>query len=204
MAYSFTFDFSKLSQNFFRDVAKLSEKKKVHEKVGNIAQLMIKKFNVDGITGLQVSDSVTVIEDLIDTQLKNVVNREEFLNTKQRALLLPHCARKYMDGRCKAEFRADVPSYVCGRCSPDCLVNQATQMAKKKGYDVYVLPGGSGIKNALSRKNYDGLVGVACTEEIKLGSKLLEGTPLKLQSVPLIKNGCSATKFSLEALNRTL
>ena len=204
MAYNFTFDLSKLSQSFFRDIAKFSDKKKVHEKMGNAAQYMIKKFNVDTLTGLPVSDSVTVIEDLIDTNVKNVVTREDFLNTKQRALLLPHCSRKYMDSRCKAEFRADMPSYVCGKCSSDCLVNKATEMAKKKGYDVYVLPGGSGIRNALTRKSYDGLVGVACTEEIKLGAKLLEGTPLKIQRVPLIKNGCSATKFSIDALSRTL
>lgn len=204
MAYSFTFDLSKVSQSFFADIAKFSERRKIHEKVGSAAKYMIKKFNVDNITGLPIADSVTVIEDLIDTQIKNVVSREDFLKTKRRALLLPHCSRKYMDSRCKAEFNAELSSYVCRGCSSDCLVNKATKIARKKGYDVYVLPGGSGIKNTLQKRSYDGIVGVACTEEIKLGHKILKGHNLLIQSVPLIKNGCSATKFNLDTLRTTL
>jgi hypothetical protein len=172
--------------------------------MGNAAQLLIKRFKVDKMTGLPVSDSVMVIEDLIDAHVRNVATRDDFLKTNSRALLLPHCARKYMDCRCKAEFRPDVASYSCKGCSPDCLVNKATAVAEKKGYDVYVLPGGSGIRKALSSKPYDGIVGVACTEEIKLGFRLLDGTGLKSQAVPLIKNGCSGTMFSLETLSATL
>ncbi|MFH0956442.1 MAG: DUF116 domain-containing protein [Candidatus Aenigmatarchaeota archaeon] len=204
MAYSFNFDLSKLSQSFFSDLAKFSERRNVHKKMGGAAQLLIRKFKVDKMTGLPVSDSVMVIEDLIDTHVRNVSSREEFLKTNKRALLLPHCARKYMDCRCKAEFLPDVSSYACRGCSPDCLVNKATSLAKGRGYDVYVLPGGSGIRRALTGKSYEGIVGVACTEEIKLGFSLLEGAGLKIQSVPLIKNGCSGTMFSMETLLSTL
>lgn len=204
MAYSFNFDLSKLSQSFFADLAKFSGRRKVHRKMGGAAQLLIKKFKVDKMTGLPVSDSVMVIEDLIDTQVRNVATRDDFLKTNRRALLLPHCARKYMDCRCKAEFNPQVSSYSCRGCSPDCLVNKATAMAKAKGYDVFVLPGGSGIRKALASNPYDGIVGVACTEEIKLGFHLLEGSSLKVQGVPLIKNGCSGTMFSMETLSATL
>ncbi len=204
MAYNFTFDFSKLSQSFFADLARFSDRRKVHSKMGNAAQFMIKKFRVDKITGLPVSDSLTVIQDLIDAQVRNVSQREEFLKTRKRALLLPHCSRKYMDSRCKARFDPSMPSYVCAGCSPDCLVNKATKAARSRGYDVYVLPGGSGIRKALASNPYDGLVGVACTEEIKLATRLLDGTGLKVQGVPLIKNGCAGTKFSMDALERTL
>ncbi len=204
MAYNFTFDLSKMSQSFFSDLARFSDRRRVHTKVGNAAQYMIKKFHVDQLTGLPVSESLTVIEDLIDTQLRNVSARAAFLKTDRRALLLPHCSRKYMDGRCKAEFNPDMPSYICRHCSPDCLVNKATRAAGKRGYDVYVLPGGSGIKKALSRNKYDGVVGVACTEEIKLGFRMLGKSGLKVQAVPLIKNGCAATKFNMETLNSTL
>jgi hypothetical protein len=204
LAYSFNFDLSKLSQSFFADLAKFSERRKVHKKMGGAAQTLIQKFKVDRMTGLPVSDSVMVIEDLIDAHVRNVATRDDFLKTNNRALLLPHCARKYMDSRCKADFRPEVASYSCRGCSPDCLVNKATVMAKSKGYDVYVLPGGSGIRKALTSKPYDGVVGVACTEEIKLGFRLLDGTGLKSQAVPLIKNGCSGTMFSMETLSATL
>jgi hypothetical protein len=204
MAYNFTFDLSKLSQSFFTDLARFSERKKVHSKMGSAAKYMIKKFRVDQITGLPVSDSLTIIEDLIDTQVKNVVQRESFLRTSRRALLLPHCSRKYMDSRCKARFVPEMSSYICMGCSSDCLVNKATRLAEKKGYDVYVLPGGSGIRKVLRGKKYDGVVGVACTEEIKLGVKLLDNLGIPAQSVPLMKNGCSATKFNLGTLEKTL
>jgi len=204
MAYSFNFDLTKLSQSFFQDLAKFSEKNRVHEKIGNTARILVRKFSIEKITGLPVSDAITLIEDLIDINAKNMTARKEFLGTKKRALLLPHCSRKYMDSRCQAKFDPEKPSYVCQHCSSDCLINQATQLGEKNGYDVYVLPGGSGIKKAVAREHYDGLVGIACTEEIKLGVKLLEGTGIKVQSVPLLKNGCSDTRFNMETLEKTL
>jgi len=204
MAYNFTFDLSKLSRSFFKEVARFSEQKKIHEKMGSATKFLIEKFRIESLTGLPVSDSVTVIEDMIDTQIKNVSQREAFRKTKKRAVFLPHCSRKYMDGRCKARFDSEMSSYNCRACSPDCIVNQASKIAKEKGYDVYCVPGGSGIRNILQKKSYEGIVGVACTEEMKLGSKLIEHTSICGQAVPLIKNGCSATVFNLDTLKKTL
>ena len=109
-----------------------------------------------------------------------------------------------MDGRCKAAFDASIPSYVCAHCSPDCLVNQAVCAAKEKGYDVYVIPGGSCVGKILKSANYEGIVGVACGEEIKLSSELLSDTGVAGQSIPLIKNGCSSTVFNMDTLAKTL
>ena len=167
MAYSFTFDLSKLSQSFFTDLAKFSERRHVHRKVGSAARLLTRKFRVDKLTGLPVSDSLMVIEDLIDTEIKNLAYREAFLKAGRKALILPHCSRKYMDSRCKATFDTETASYQCAHCSPDCLVNRATVMARRKKYDVYIVPGGSGIRSILQKKKYDGIVGVACTEEMR-------------------------------------
>jgi hypothetical protein len=204
LAYSFNFDLSRLSQSFFTDLAKFSERRSVHKKMGGVAQLLIRKFKVDKLTGLPVSDSMMVIEDLIDTEIKNLAYKEAFLKAGRKALILPHCSRKYMDCRCKASFDAEMSSYQCAHCSPDCLVNQATVMASKKNYDVYIVPGGSGIRNILQKRNYEGIVGVACTEEMKIGSKLVEHLGIAGQAVPLIKNGCSGTMFSLKTLSATL
>jgi hypothetical protein len=204
MAYNFTFDLSKLSRKFFKDIAAYSEKKKIYKKMGNATKFLVDKFKVEQMTGLPVSDSVTVIEDLIDTQISNLSTREAFLKSKKRALFLPHCSRKYMDSQCKAKFDPGISSYFCMSCSPDCLVNQATRMAKARNYDVYRVPGGSAIKNIMQKKSYDGVVGVACTEETKLGLNLLKHVGIAGQAVPLIKNGCSATMFNLETLSKTL
>lgn len=203
MAYEFNFDISRFSQSFFKEIAWFSEKKNIHRRVGEVSRHLLKKFRVQEVTGLPLSDALMVIEDLIDSHVKNVTNRDSFLKTKNRALLLPHCSRKFMDSRCQASFNTEVSSYECSGCSSDCLINQATQLGKDKGYDVYVLPGGSCIRKIMKR-GYDGIVGVACCEEIKLANRLMESEKIPAQSVPLTKNGCSETKFTLETLEKTL
>jgi hypothetical protein len=84
------------------------------------------------------------------------------------------------------------------------LINQATSAGEKKGYDVYVLPGGSCIHGILQKNRYEALVGVACGEEIKLAGGLLEETGMPGQNVPLIKNGCANTTFNMRALKEVL
>jgi hypothetical protein len=79
---------------------------------------------------------MVLLQDLIDLQAVNLMERKKFLQAKKRALFLPHCSRKYMDNRCGALFDPSIPSYTCAHCSKDCLVNKADRLAKKKGYDV--------------------------------------------------------------------
>jgi len=104
MSYDFTFDLSRLSQPLFKEIAEFSEKERVHEKIGDMARNIVQKFHVDKITGLPICDSLTVIEDLINIQITNSLLKEHFYHANKRALFLPHCCRKYMDSRCKAEF----------------------------------------------------------------------------------------------------
>ena len=77
-------------------------------------------------------------------------------------------------------------------------------MAEQKGYDVYVVPGGSCIPQILKKSHYEGVVGVACGQELKLGGEVLGKASLAGQAIPLIKNGCSNTQFSLQNLEKTL
>jgi len=144
------------------------------------------------------------VEDLIDVHMQNVSERENFMKTRKRALFLPHCARKYMDSRCQAKFNPDLPSYKCAHCSPDCLVNRATTLGESKGYDVYILPGGSCVPEILKKNKYEGVVGVACSQELKLGGEYLKHMGLAGQAVPLLKNGCAKTTFSIGNLEKTL
>jgi hypothetical protein len=204
MPYAFTFDLSKLSQAIFKDIAKISEKDKLNEKLANMARNLVNKFNVDKHTGLPISDSITVIEDLIDVNMKNSLQKEQFLQTQKRALFLPHCTRKYMDSRCHATFDTTTSSYTCNHCSTDCLVHQATVLSAQRNYDIYVLPGGSCIRKIFQKKHYEGVVGVACTDELKLASTILEQHKIHAQGIPLIKNGCSETRFDFEFLEQIL
>jgi hypothetical protein len=84
------------------------------------------------------------------------------------------------------------------------LVSKAVFLAEERGYDVYVLPGGSCIPRILKTNSYEGAVGVACGEETKLSGDLLTGLGVASQAVPLIRNGCANTAFNLDTLMKTL
>jgi hypothetical protein len=204
MPYRFTFDLSRIPRFFFTEVTTAAYQRGMHRKVGKTVQEIIKKFRIQEATGLNLSDAVTLLEDLIDVQARNLIERERFVQTKRRALLLPHCSRKFMDNRCKASFDPQIPSYVCAHCSPDCQVGKAELLAKKKGYDVYILPGGSCIPKILNANHYEGIIGVACSEEIRTGGETLKVMNITGQTVPLIKNGCANTAFNIENLSKIL
>jgi hypothetical protein len=204
MPYKFTFDLSRIPRFFFTEITKVGYQKGVHKKVGRTTRELIKKFKIQEATGLNLSDAVLLLQDLIDLQARNLFEREKFVQTRKRALFLPHCSRKYMDNHCKAVFDPNIPSYVCAHCSPDCLINRAVSIAEKKGYDVYVLPGGSCISKILKAKNYEGVVGVACGEEIRMSGEILNAMNIAGQAVPLIKNGCANTAFNIDTLSRIL
>ena len=204
MPYKFTFDLSKVPRFFFTELALITYQKGMHKNFLKTARDLILKFRIQEATGLNLSDAVVLLQDLIDLQAINTIERRKFLQTKARALFLPHCARKYMDCRCKATFNSEIPSYICSHCSDDCLVNKADQYAKKKGYDVYLLPGGSCIPKILKSSKYEGIVGVACGEEMKMLSPLLNCMDVAGQGIPLIKNGCANTIFNVETLVKVL
>ncbi len=204
MPYAFTFDLSKLSQALFKDIAKITEKDKLNEKLATMARNLVDKFKVDKLVGLPINDSITIIEDLIHVNTKNSIQKEQFLQTTKRALFLPHCCRKYMDARCKATFSSETSSYSCRHCSPDCLAHQATVLSTQRNYDIYILPGASCVRKIFQKHAYEGIVGVACTDELKLAASILEHHKIPAQGIPLIKNGCSETRFSFETLDQIL
>jgi hypothetical protein len=204
MPYKFTFDLSSIPRFFFVEITKIGYERDMHRKVGKAIQEIIKKFKIQEATGLNLTEAVTVLQDLVDVQARNLIERREFIRTEKRVLFLPHCSRKYMDNRCKASFNPGIPSYICAHCSSDCPVNRATLFAERKGYDVYILPGGSCIPRILNAKQYEGVVGVACGEEARIYGALLKDKNIAGQTVPLIKNGCANTAFNIESLYRIL
>ncbi|MEM2780458.1 MAG: DUF116 domain-containing protein [Candidatus Bathyarchaeia archaeon] len=204
MPYKFTFDLSKVPRFFFVEIARIVYKKKVHKKVGSALQDIIRKFRIQEVTGLSFSDAVQLLEDFVDMEVRNLLDKERFRKAKKRALFLPHCSRKYMNNRCKAQFEQNIPSYICAHCSDDCLINRAVSIAKNRGYDVYVIPGGSCIYKILKVRHYDGVVGVACGEEVRLAGETLSRMNVAGQAVPLLRNGCANTFFNIETLIQIL
>ena len=157
---------------------------KVFEKT---LQELIGKLRIQEVTGLDIQDAVVLIQDLLKMQTLNLVQKQEFLQTKKRALFLPHCCRKYMDSQCQAVFEPSLTSYVRAYCSPDCFVNKAERIAQEKGYDVYVLSGGSCMPNILKQKKYEGVVGVVCGPEVMMSGEKLSSMGMAWQSVSVAK-----------------
>ncbi len=204
MSYSFDFDLTKVSRSFFREVASFTDRSGLHRKTGNISRTLVKKLRVDEMTGIPMTDAITLMEDMVDIHAKNLSMEENFQETEDRALFLPHCSRKHMDSSCKASFDPKFSSYRCEGCSEDCTVRKATEIAEERGYDVFIFPGGSCIPKVLRKGNYDGVVGVACSEEIKLGIEKLEEAGIGYQGIPLLKNGCANTEFNIDTLKKKL
>jgi len=204
MPYKFTFDISKAPQHFFIELAIVSNQMGMQKIFEKTLQGLIRKFRIQEVTGLNIQDAVVLIQDLLKMQTLNLTQKQEFLQTKKRALFLPHCCRKYMDSQCHAVFEPSLTSYVCAHCSPDCFVNKAEHIAREKGYDVYVLSGGSCMPNILKQKKYEGVVGVACGPEVIMSGEKLSSMGMAWQSVPLLKNGCANTFFNIETLIKTL
>jgi len=204
MPYGFNFDLSHISKSFFRELARVATDKNMHRRIGESARSLAEKFKIRELTGLDVSDALTLVEDLVDIYARNLSEREKFLETGKRALFLPHCSRKYMDKRCQSSFDPEVPSYQCAQCSPDCLVNQASALGRERKYDIYVIAGSSCIPKILKKHSYEGVVGVACSQELRVGGNYIENIGLRGQAIPLTKNGCANTWFSMQSLKRIL
>jgi len=66
------------------------------------------------------------------------------------------------------------------------------------------VPGGSCIHKIVKKHSYDAILGVACSEELKLAGNYLKMTGLVGQGLPLTKNGCANTSFSIESLKNLL
>ena len=193
-----------MSQGVFSQLFDITFNLGLHKFVGFNAKKLVKLFKIDQATGLNFTDAITLVEDLIDSQVANRNQRKKFEKANRKVILLPHCLRAYMDRRCMAEFISSIPTYKCNQCTNDCLINQATILAKKKGYDVYVIPGGSCSEKILRENKYEGVLGVACGMELKLSVNLLEKLGIAGQGIFLTKNGCANTNLNLESLEKVM
>jgi hypothetical protein len=179
-------------------------KAKLHRLLGGNARKLVEAFKIDEATGLNIADAITLVEDLVEVQVANALQRGEFEKASRKALLLPHCARSSMDRHCMADFDPSIPSFVCQACRDNCLINKATQLGKARGYDVFVVPGGSCSEKILKDGKYEGVVGVACGMELKMGLEPLKKLGIPGQGVVLTKNGCVSTSLDLHLLESIL
>jgi hypothetical protein len=204
MPYNFLYDLSRFPKFVFKRVASLAYQTQIHKTISAQVKSLIEKFDVEGLTGLNLTDAVTLLTDYVDVEVLNMLYREKFRNANRKALFLPHCCRAHMDAECKAEFNPETPNYTCKGCTPNCLINKASTIARKRGYDVYVVPGGSCIEKIIREGGYEAVVGVACGMELRMAKQTIERLKIPAQGLFLTRNGCANTTFNLEALEKIL
>lgn len=204
MPYSFVYDLTKFSQSAFNQLLETAFETGVTKLLSINAKRLVKLFKLDQLTGLNLGEAITLVEDFIEVQNANNLQRERFERAENKALLIPHCARAHMDRQCMADFNPEIPSYTCNGCRQDCLVNKVVTLGKEKGYDVYVIPGGSCAEKILRGNKYEGVVGIACGSELKMALGLLKKLDIPGQGVILTRNGCVNTNLNIESLKRVL
>lgn len=204
MPYSFIYDLNKISQNTVNQLLETAYKTGVTKLLSTNAKKLVRLFKLDQITGLNLAEAITLVEDFIEVQNANNLQREKFEKAETKALLIPHCARSHMDRQCMADFNPEIPGYTCNGCQDDCLVNNVVKLGKERGYDVYVIPGGSCAEKILRDNKYKAVIGIACGSELKMALGLLKKMDIPGQGVMLTKNGCVNTKLNLETLKQVL
>ena len=204
MPYSFSYDLTRVSQSVVKQILETAHETGVTKLLSNNAKKLVRILKLDQITGLNLAEAITLVEDFIEVQNANNFQRERFEKAESKALLIPHCARSHMDRKCMADFNPEIPSYTCKGCQEDCIVNKVVKLGEKKGYDVYVIPGGSCAEKILRDQKYSGVVGIACGSELKMALGLLKKLDIPGQGVILTKNGCANTKLNLENLKQVL
>jgi hypothetical protein len=204
LPYSFSYDLTQLSQSAVKQLLETACETGLTKLFSSNAKKLVKIFKLDQITGLNLAEAITLVEDFLEVKNANNLQRERFEKAEKKALLIPHCARSHMDRQCMADFNPEIPSYTCNGCQEDCLVNKVVKLGKEKGYDVYVIPGGSCAEKILRDKKYNGVVGIACGSELKMALGLLQKLDISGQGVILTKNGCANTKLDLESLKQVL
>ena len=83
MPYQFTFDLSKVPRFFFTEIALISYKKGIHKSFLKTLHDIIIKFRIQEVTGLNLSDALVLVEDLIDLHAVNRIERGNFSQTKK-------------------------------------------------------------------------------------------------------------------------
>ncbi|KXS40804.1 MAG: hypothetical protein AWU58_1861 [Methanohalophilus sp. T328-1] len=135
----------------------------------------------------------TLVDEIL-IEVRNAVMLDDFRNSSGlRVVFLPQCLRH---ARCPA--RCDpVHGYECRRCGL-CSIGYISAEAEKRGFRVFVIPGGSFIKKIIKNYNPTSCIGVACYNE--LAEAMEEVSFMPVQGICLLKDGCFETEVDVEAV----
>lgn len=127
--------------------------------------------------------------NMVGAEILNRAFKSDFLKTKKKKLLVPICMRDKPSNMCKARNTKD--GYICGHCTKECRVNKLSEMGKKHGFEVLIIPhGSSAFTDKKVKYGEVGIVGVACLLNLISGGLAARQLNLVPQCVILDYCGC--------------
>lgn len=127
--------------------------------------------------------------NMVGAEIMNRVFRDDFRETRHKAVLLPACIRRHPAGECRARKVRDV--FRCSRCDTACQVYQIKQVGEEYGFEVLIIPHESA---AFTKETIEagelGVVGIACVLNLMAGGWRAKSLGIPAQCVLLNYCGC--------------
>lgn len=125
---------------------------------------------------------------MLGNEILNQVNREAFLRTKNKIVILPPCMKALQDSKCKAKITENGEQ--CMGCTPSCRINEVTRLGKKHGFKVYIIPDELKIFSRSPSQEKVGIIGVSCLLTNWAGGWDTERLYIPAQGILLDYVGC--------------
>ena len=126
---------------------------------------------------------------MLATEILNRAYRERFRLTRQKIVVVPPCMRAQPDEKCK--MIATPFGGQCQACTPTCRVHQITQLGKKRGFEVFVIPDAVRVFGAGMSSGEVGVAGISCALTNWSGGWETDEISLPAQGVLLDYVGCN-------------
>lgn len=127
---------------------------------------------------------------MLEIELTNRINIEEFHSKPFRFALLPHCLRDIWDS-CKAEY--EKYDQVCQHCKKDCYINHLSRILRSKDIQPFIWTTrklDKMFREILKDHAEFGVLGVACIPELVAGMRRSMDSGIPAIGLPLNANCC--------------
>jgi len=128
---------------------------------------------------------------MIEIELTNRINNDNFKATDIKLALLPHCLR-YSIEKCKMTY--DDIDFICRGCVKSCFINHVSQLLKSNGIKPYIWMSANLqhlFKKLVSEGKRPGVLGIACIPELVQGMRKCSKYNIPVIGLPLNANRCA-------------
>jgi hypothetical protein len=128
--------------------------------------------------------------NMVGAEIMNRAYRIDFLDSRQKTVLVPGCMRQRSAEQCEGTKTGD--GIVCSGCEPACHVNQLREIGRRHHFEVVVLPHSTDLSLWAAKPGApsSAVVGVACLSVLVQGGWELKRYGIPAQCVLLNECGC--------------